>query len=303
MCAPMRPTRRLVLGASLGAAAAALAACSNDESQALATTGAGSGSSAPAQGSSSSAATPSAPTTTAPASEVLARATVPVLCYHQVRDWQSDDSAYNKSSLICPPKNFAAQLDGIKAAGYTTISPAQYYAHLEGGAQLPAKSVLISLDDGKDNQVSNALPALQQRQMTATFFIMTVILGSKGWMQRDDVKKIADAGMTVGSHTWDHNMVTKYSGKDFATQLREPRELLRKLSGQPVTDFAYPYGAWNQAVLPHLREAGYTAAYQLQEHPIDKAAPDLTLQRMLAVSTWTGADVVAKLDAFARPKA
>lgn len=70
------------------------------------------------------------------------------------------------------------------------------------------------------------------------------------------------------------------------------------MSGQDVVDFAYPYGAWNTAILPHLTKAGYTSAYQLQEKPIDATHPELTLRRILAVSTWTGDQVVAKLESF-----
>ncbi len=186
----------------------------------------------------------------------------------------------------------------MKSAGYTTISPAQYAAHLQTGQGLPEKPVILTFDDGKDNQVAQAMPALSQRGMTGTFFIMTVVLGNPGWMRRDDVKNLADAGMTVGSHTWDHHMVTKYSGTDCATQLEKPRALLSSLSGQDVVDFAYPYGAWNTAILPHLTKAGYTSAYQLQEKPIDATHPELTLRRILAVSTWTGDQVVAKLESF-----
>ena len=43
---------------------------------------------------------------------------------------------------------------------------------------------------------------------------------------------------------------------------------------------------------------GYTSAYQLQEKPIDATHPELTLRRILAVSTWTGDQVVAKLESF-----
>ena len=231
------------------------------------------------------------------------RASVPVLCYHQVRPYAGDDTAYVRSMLVIPPEKFAAQLDGIKAAGYTAISPQQYRDHLFAGAALPAKPVVLSFDDGKDNQFQQAMPALRKRGMTGVFFIMTVVLGQRGWMAKGDVKKLVDAGMSVGSHTWDHHMVTKYSGTDYKTQLVASRELLSGLSGQDVVDFAYPYGAWNTAILPQLTTAGYRSAYQLMDKPLDVKRPELSLRRILAVSTWTGPEVVAKLDAFARQSA
>lgn len=227
---------------------------------------------------------------------VAARATVPVLCYHQVRPWAADDSAYSRSSLICPPASFRAQLDGLAGAGYTTISPDDYYAHLGGQRQLPAKPVLLTFDDGKDNQLDTAAKELAKRQMTGTFFIMTVVIGNPGWVSRRDVRTLADMGMTVGSHTWDHHDVRKLQGKDWAIQFEQPRATLAKLSGQPVADLAFPYGAWNRAALPRLLDAGYRAAYQLNLQPMDSTHPQLTLRRSMVSSTWTGPQIVSAVD-------
>ncbi|MDO5534798.1 MAG: polysaccharide deacetylase family protein [Propionibacteriaceae bacterium] len=236
---------------------------------------------------------------TASASQMAARATVPVLCYHQVRPYASGDSAYTKQALVIPPERFDAHLDAIAEAGWTTIGPDAYLDHLRTGAALPEKPVILTFDDGKDNQHATALPALAKRGMTGTWFIMTVVLGKKGWTAADDVRKAVDSGMTIGCHTWDHHDVRKYTDADFTTQFDEARATLQQLSGQPVETFAYPYGAWNEAALPKLEAAGFTTAFQLSDKPLDPALPQLTLRRLLAISTWSGADVVAKLDAFA----
>src|SRR5215212_3010412 len=71
---------------------------------------------------------------TASASMMIKRATVPVLCYHQLREWRSGDSQYNRTNLICPPRYFRAHLDALVENGWTTISPDQYLAHLATGA-------------------------------------------------------------------------------------------------------------------------------------------------------------------------
>lgn len=299
----VRPSRRSVLGlAALGVAG--LAGCgAAGEPGGAAATGA-------AAGTSGSTGTPSTPTTsatTAPtttarrpatAAQMLARATVPVLCYHQVRAYEGGDSAYTRGNLVIPPRALAAQLDAIAAAGYTTITPDTYWRHLQTGTGLPAKPVMLTFDDGKDNQALAGLPLLAERKMTATFFVMTVVIGNPGWMTKADVRRVADAGMTIGSHTWDHHMVTTYTGDDWKTQFDKPRATLRALSGQDVLDLAYPYGAWNAAAFTPLKAAGYRAAYQLREDPIAPAAPQYTLRRILAASDRTGAQVVADLAAF-----
>lgn len=229
-----------------------------------------------------------------PAAEA-SRATVPVLCYHQIRAWAGGDSSYNKNSLICPPDNFRRQLDGIKDAGFTTITPDAYLAHLRTNAPLPDKPVMLSFDDGKDSQPNVAAPELTKRGMTGTFFIMSVVIDKPGWITSKQVADLAAAGHTVGSHTYDHHDVRKYAGKDWEEQFVKPRDVLRKLSGQPVETFAYPYGAWNAAAFPHLAQAGYTTAYQLGDKPVDAANPLFTLRRILVNSRLDGAGIVAEL--------
>jgi hypothetical protein len=91
---------------------------------------------------------PSKTTSQVSAREIIKRATVPVLCYHQLRNWASSDSLYNRVNLICPPKYFRAHLDVLAEDGWTTISPDRYLRHLTAGAELPAKPVILSFDDG-----------------------------------------------------------------------------------------------------------------------------------------------------------
>ena len=234
---------------------------------------------------------------TKPASshEIIKRATVPVLCYHQLRNWTHSDSQYNRVNLICPPKHFRAHLDALAGDGWTTISPTQYVRHLIAGAELPHKPVMLSFDDGSAGQAHEGLVQLKKRGMTGTFFVMTVVLGKPRWMSIRDIHRLADAGMTIGSHTWDHHAVSDLSGHAWKVQLEESRETLRRASGQPVEHFAYPYGVVSARAFPHLTKAGYKTAFQLEAKKLDPAAPLYTLRRSLVVSTWSGTSLLQHL--------
>lgn len=220
---------------------------------------------------------------------------MPVLCYHQIRAWRSDDSAYARASLICPPRHFRRQLAALAEDGWTTISPDQYHHHLTRRADLPDKPVLLSFDDGTRGQVTVGLPELLERDMTATFFVMSVVLDKPTWMRRRDLARLADAGMTIGGHTYDHPGVDTLRGKAWKVQLEDSRETLREASGQPVDHFAYPFGIVRRRAYPHLEEAGYRTAFQLEERKVDREAPLFTLRRMLVGSTWSGQELLAKL--------
>ncbi len=152
--------------------------------------------------------------------------------------------------------------------------------------------MLLSFDDGQGSQMTHALPQLIAHRMTATFFVMTVVLDKRGWLSRRDLQLLSSEGMTIGAHTYDHHRVDRYTSGDWAVQLTRPREVLEKIIGRPVEHFAYPYGAWNPAAVAHVEAAGYRSAYQLADRTPDPAAPHYTLRRSLVSSSWTGAQLI-----------
>ena len=210
----MEPRRRTVLLGAVGAAVLAATGCATSTPAPA----------APASPPPPSSPPPTAPDLAAPAAQVLTRAAdVPVLCWHQLRDWRPGDSASARATLICPPAAFRAQLDALHAGGYTTISPDEHLAHLTTGAPLPPKPVLLTFDDSQGSQITTGVPELARRGMRAAFFVMTVPLGKPNWMSRDDVRRLHDAGHTVAAHTYDHHRADRYAGADWDTQLAKPR--------------------------------------------------------------------------------
>jgi peptidoglycan/xylan/chitin deacetylase (PgdA/CDA1 family) len=238
---------------------------------------------------------PPAPLPGTPA-EITARSTVPVLCYHQVRDHTAADGPAARP-LICPPDVLERQLEGLLEAGMHPVTGEALVDHLQVGTPLAANPVLISFDDASGGQFTNALPILRRLGVPATFFVMTVVLDRPRWLSRDDVRELDAAGMTIASHTWDHHPVTKYGEKDWATQLEKPRALLEDVVGHAVELFAYPYGLWSRAALPHVQGAGYRAAFQLTDQPPDAERPLLTIRRTLALPTWDVPTLLARIGA------
>lgn len=292
-----------MLAASLGAVAAAAVGCGGDGGrlpQAAASRSPRSSSPPTGNGSSGAPNTPAAthrpPLAAADPAAVAGRATVPVLCWHQLRDWTGGDSSYSRRLLICPPATFREQLEALASHGYTTISADQYLEHLSAAAPLPARPVMLTFDDAQRSQIDVGLPELVRREMTATFFIMTVVLDRPRWMRRTDLRRLAETGMTVAAHSWDHHRADRYSGRDWQVQLVQPRAELERIVGKPVRHFAYPHGAWSRTDFPHLANAGYVSAYQLSDREPDPVQPLYTLRRVLVDSTWTGRQVIEHLD-------
>ncbi|SEK56682.1 Polysaccharide deacetylase [Blastococcus sp. DSM 46786] len=238
----------------------------------------------------------SAPPTPATAEEVLARSTVPVLCFHQLREFRADDSAYART-IITPPAMFRAQLQGLRDGGRTPIGVPDLLDHLQFGAPLPDRPVLLTFDDGSATHHSVALPVLREFGFPAAFFPMTVVLGKPDWLSPDQLRELDAAGMTIGAHSWDHQRVDRLTGDQWVEQLDRPRAELAGILGHPVETMAYPHGMWSPEALPRVATAGYRAAFQLAD-PQDPAHPLLTVRRIMPPPTWDGPTLLAQLDAW-----
>ena len=210
---------------------------------------------------------------------MAARANVPVLCWHQIRPLTGADGAQARPYIV-GPRYLGAQLDALQRAGYHAVSADAVVAHVARGARLPAKPVLLTFDDASKGQVSRALPLLRARHLTATFFVMTVVLGKPGWMARADVSALDRAGMEIGAHTWDHHPVPQYAGDDWAKQIDEPTRELEQIVGHRIGVFAYPFGLWSASAFSHLRAAKLGAAFQLADK-LDREHPLYTLRRII----------------------
>jgi peptidoglycan/xylan/chitin deacetylase (PgdA/CDA1 family) len=219
------------------------------------------------------------PTPRTDVAAVAARARVPVLCYHQIRAPTSADGA-DARVYIVRPSVFAAQMRALARAGYSTITGDQLVEHLLRGAPLPRKPVLLTFDDASAGQYTHAFPALRRHRFTATFFIMTVVLGKPGWLTRGQVRELDRAGMTIGAHTWDHKPVPQYTGSDWRTEIDAPTRDLQRLVGHRIRLFAYPYGLHESKAIPYLWRAGLRAAFQLAER-LDRRHPLWTIRRII----------------------
>ena len=223
-----------------------------------------------------------------PAAAVLARSHVPVLCYHQIRDWRLADSRPDRS-IITPVAVFEQQMDTLARLGYHTVTPDQLYRHLTSGTPLPPRPILISFDDGSMGQWSNAFPILRAHRFTATFFIMTVTINKPGgWLSARQIQALDRSGMTIGIHTWDHHAVTGYRPADWRVQLTGAKTTLERIVGHPIPWFAYPYGRWNAAALPHLADGGVVMAFQLAGRN-SPSTPQLTVRRIMPSPYWSPA--------------
>lgn len=224
----------------------------------------------------------------ADAATILARKQVPILCYHQIRDWRATDSKSARDYII-PVETFKAQMKMLADSGYHSILPEQLYNYLAYGDSLPKKPVMLTFDDTDYDQYSVGAKVLDKYGYKAAYFIMTVSIGKKGkvhYMSKEDIKDLADRGNTIGSHTYDHQNFKKFKAEDWVTQIEKPTAKLEEITGKKMLDFAYPFGLWNAEGIPELKKRGFRAAYALAQKR-DEKEPLYTIRRIIASGYWS----------------
>jgi peptidoglycan/xylan/chitin deacetylase (PgdA/CDA1 family) len=180
---------------------------------------------------------------------------VPVLNYHQINN-------EDHNALTLSGKEFEAQIKYLQREGYTAISPDQLADYLQYGKALPAKPVLITLDDGYEDNYRVAYPILQKYQFTATIFLITDFVGNYGrYLTWDQIREMSEQGYSFEDHTLSHISLPNASDEEIRNQLGKSKEALEWRLGKKVEYLAYPGGEYDQRVIQLTKEAGYRAAF------------------------------------------
>ncbi|ANN20893.1 glycosyl transferase [Amycolatopsis orientalis] len=123
------------------------------------------------------------------------------------------------------------------------------------------EDVGLTFDDGNSSDVEIALPRLVERDLTAEFFPLAGRIGQRGFVDADGLRELADAGMSIGSHGWEHRDWRRLDGRHARRELETAPKLLADLSGAQVRSYAPPFGAYDRRVLSRLRHSGATRVY------------------------------------------
>ncbi len=194
------------------------------------------------------------------AASSTAKLSLPILVYHIVRpSYPSDDAAVRRIAVT--PQTFDEEMSYLGNAGYHIVSFNDLEDHFRNGTPLPPHPVILSFDDGWSDQFTYAFPILTAHRYTATFFVFTNAVGGQGFLSWDELKSLVAAGMTIGSHSESHPFLTHVVSTDALwNEIDGSKQILERRLGISVNEFAYPFGAYDPAVITMVQRAGYRSA-------------------------------------------
>ena len=191
---------------------------------------------------------------------------VPILMYHFVNSRPPADEL--DWSLTTTEADFARQVTYLRCAGYYSITLSQLNDAMHGGAPLPEKPVVLTFDDGYKDAYTNAFPLLRSAGLGGTFGIVTDWVGQPDYVNWDQLREMAAAGMEIASHTTNHPDLGRESDAVVRDQLSRSKGALESQLGVPIAFFIYPAGEPFRSgtferraqVATMVQEAGYRGA-------------------------------------------
>ncbi|WP_425058564.1 hypothetical protein SCACP_32210 [Sporomusa carbonis] len=189
---------------------------------------------------------------------------IPILMYHRIATVPGE-----RNSL--PAEKFKEQLDYLKEHGYNTITLNDLYNYYVKEAPLPSRPVILTFDDGYEDNFSTALPMLRERNMKATVFPIANWVGRENkWenfnqkvtqtMDWDKLREWKAAGMEIGSHTLNHPFLTQCDENRLEQEIMTSKMILQEKLGDKIDFLCYPYGFFDDKTIAVTKKSGYKGA-------------------------------------------
>ncbi|OWA26480.1 MULTISPECIES: polysaccharide deacetylase family protein [Streptomyces] len=193
-----------------------------------------------------------------------------ILTYHSVTD-PSDDPY----GITVSPGRLDEQLSWLRSRRLTGVGVSELLAAEDAGRR---GLVGLTFDDGYADFLDEALPVLREHGFRATVFVLPGRPGGvnawdplgprKPLLTHDEVRRVAAAGMEIGSHGLYHRDLTALPDEELRRETVRSRELIGELTGSLPEGFCYPYGILDHRVSRAARSAGYGYACALAPGPL-----------------------------------
>ena len=215
---------------------------------------------------------------------------VPVLMYHHLLPEADMTGVFANNNVAISVEQFTQDMHTLKEQGYQTISLRQLHDFVLDGKEVPAKSVVVTFDDGYLSNKVYAMPVLEELDYTAVIFALT------GWMEQQpqefnvkglqylswpEIKEMRQT-FQFASHT-DNLHELSWNGKGALTSVSEQQltddihRSIQKLQG--TTYFSYPYGHYTDMARTVLQHQGITLAFTVAPGNVKAGDDPLTLGR------------------------
>ncbi|MFI3114760.1 MAG: polysaccharide deacetylase family protein [Clostridia bacterium] len=202
---------------------------------------------------------------------------LPIVMYHSINDDQNSWSDYTISS-----QTFENDLVYLEKNGYTTLLVQDLIDILQNGEEFPQKPILITFDDGYEDNYIYAFSLLQKYEQKAIIapiikhYYEEVSTSLKHLTLEQTIEMHNSGLIEYGNHTYDsHENITgerygvlKWSNESysnfynfFTSDIAKTHEFYTENELSIPVVYAYPFGAYTDDNEKIIKEYGYLASF------------------------------------------
>lgn len=210
---------------------------------------------------------------------------VPVLYYHSVEDVADNDAKVT-------PGKLKTDMEYIKA-NYTAVTLKDLYKHLAENAPIPKNALVITFDDGYQNNYTAAMPILEELGLKATLFCIGKDLNGEYYLAPDGIKAMSDSVFDVESHTISHPHMPEMSYDGQLKEFTDSKSLLEGITGKTLIATCYPFGEYNDDTIKSAQDAGFKMSFTMKPGLADRGDNIMALDRIYVGEATNLADAIS----------
>jgi len=175
--------------------------------------------------------------------------------YHAISFKEND-------TLHVRPENFSKQIEFLNKNGYLVISLNELVQGIKTGHKFSRKTVVITFDDGFEDNFLYAFPVLAKYDMSATIFLITDYIDVRdGYLSGDQIRLMSRNNIDFGGHTRSNVYLPSVEDTDeLWNEISGCKEDVATITDKEVEFFCYPIGGFNESVKNAVKKSGYKAA-------------------------------------------
>jgi peptidoglycan/xylan/chitin deacetylase (PgdA/CDA1 family) len=169
---------------------------------------------------------------------IAANKSIPIISYHCISKAESGNL-----TMYVSPQTFEKQIKYIKDNGYTPIS----FGDINNADKIH-KPVIITFDDGYEDNFTNAYPILRKYKVKATVFLIADFIGKPNYLSISQINSMKDI-IDFESHTMSHRRLTDLNPEQMEYEISKSKTTLENLLNKKIDVIAYPYGSYNEKTI------------------------------------------------------
>ena len=201
----------------------------------------------------------------------------------------------NEVPFTVSPLDFQRQMEYLNREDYNVVPLAGLVDLLRKGKKIPRKTVVLTFDDGFEDNYFNVFPLLKRYGFPATIFLATGFVGRKipnsagiplkalNWEQ---ILEMHNSHLVdFEPHTVSHPKLPEVSPEVAEREVLESRRIIEEKLNKKCLFFAYPKGKYNKETQDILTRNGFLAAMVAGEERFVQRGDNCLLLPRLAVNS------------------